>query len=273
MIPSSAVLLPALSVSSQPLPLILLTDFGLADPYAGQVKGVLARHAPGAPVIDLCHDLPPFAIESGAWLLGRSLPHMPAAAVWLCVVDPGVGSGRRALAVQSGSGFFVGPDNGLLTPVLADPASRVVVELPGADAAGVSPTFHGRDLFAPVAARLALGAGLEAVGTPLTTPPVLLSDPGWGVRDGGWRARVMLVDRYGNLVTALPGAELRGRRVRGRIAGRPCGALVPTFSGVEPGASALVVGGFGTVEVVVNQGSAAALFACGAGAELQVEDL
>ncbi len=251
------------------LPIILLTDFGQADPYVGQVKGVLRRLAPRGTWIDLYHDLPPFAIDSGAWMLARCLPHMPERAVWLCVVDPGVGSQRRGLAVERHETRFVAPDNGLLTPILQDGNCRIVA-LPEPDHRDISPTFHGRDLFAPTAARLATGAPLADIGKTIDDP-VLLPDPGWRrAGEDDLTAEVMITDRYGNLITALPGELVQKRYLRAEINGRPCGPLVTTFADVPPGQTALLVGGFGTIEIVRNQGSAAAAFACGPGARLSV---
>ncbi|MBF0295384.1 MAG: SAM-dependent chlorinase/fluorinase [Magnetococcales bacterium] len=260
------------SLSTATLPIILLTDFGSGDPYVGQMKGVLARQAPGALVIDLFHDISPYHIKSGAWLLERCWPHMPRPAVWLCVVDPGVGSGRRGLVVEAGGSFFVGPDNGLFTHPLSLAGAKALVldEMTGGEN-GVSPTFHGRDLFAPVAARLAAGTASKGLGSPVfSPPPVTFADPGWRGGFNEWEAEVILVDRYGNLVTTLPGTEVSGRQAQGEIDGRPCGALVTTFASVAPGACAMVVGGFGTVEVVVNQGSAREMFSAGLGTKLRV---
>ncbi|MBF0179852.1 MAG: SAM-dependent chlorinase/fluorinase [Magnetococcales bacterium] len=259
------------SLSTATLPIILLTDFGSGDPYVGQMKGVLARHAPGALVIDLFHDISPFHIKSAAWLLERCWPHMPRPAVWLCVVDPGVGSGRRGLVVEAGGSFFVGPDNGLFTYPLSLHGAKALVLDEVAGENGVSPTFHGRDLFAPVAAHLATGTASKGLGAPLfSPPPVTFADPGWRGGFGEWEAEVILVDRYGNLVTTLPGAELADRQAKGEIDGRPCGSLVTTFASVPPGESTMVVGGFGTVEVVVNQGSARENLSAGLGSKLRV---
>ncbi|MBF0138771.1 MAG: SAM-dependent chlorinase/fluorinase [Magnetococcales bacterium] len=234
------------------IPFVLLTDFGTSDPYVGQVKGVLHRYAPEARIIDLYHDLPPFSIASGAWLLERCLPIMPAPSIWLCVVDPGVGSSRRGLAISSGISFYVGPDNGLLTPIFQN-ADWQAVSLPRN--AHAAPTFHGRDLFAPVAARLHNGETLENLGTPVHDP-VRCNDPGWSVVAGGFDATIMLSDRYGNLITALPKSVVAGKTLRGTIHGQACGTLVNTFASVPLGEAALVAGGFGTIEIIVNQGSA-----------------
>ena len=255
-------------MGSGAMPVVLLTDFGSRDPYVGQLKGVLHRGMVGVSCIDLFHDLPPFAVGSGAWLLERCLPHMPESAVWIAVVDPGVGGERRCLAVQWRHSFFVGPDNGLLTPILARSESQAVC-LDVAEYAGASATFHGRDLFAPAAVRILQGIPLAALGNPVTDP-VLRYHPGWGRAADGWRTEVMMVDHYGNLITALPGTEITGKAVSGHIENQPCGPLVTTFSSVAKGMAAMVVGGFGTVEVVVNRGRAAEQFECGAGAELRV---
>lgn len=235
------------------IPFVLLTDFGSSDPYVGQVKGVLHRHAPAARIIDLYHDLPPFSIASGAWLLEKCLPIMPTPSVWLCVVDPGVGSSRRGLAVRSGPNFFVGPDNGLLTPVFHN-TDWFAVSLEPLDS-HTATTFHGRDLFAPIAAMLCNGKKLEPLGTPVYDP-IQRNDPGWSVVQGGFDATIMLSDRYGNLITSLPKSVVTGKTMRGTIQGKGCGTWVETFASVPPGESALVAGGFGTIEIIVNQGSA-----------------
>ncbi|MBF0283025.1 MAG: SAM-dependent chlorinase/fluorinase [Magnetococcales bacterium] len=253
--------------------LIFLSDFGLADPYVGQVKGVLHRLARGVEILDLTHELPPYAIRSGAWMIARALPYMPEPAVWLCVVDPGVGGERQALCVRWGDSFALGPDNGLLTPFL---------DLPGARAGRIdphsfrnpAPTFHGRDLFAPAAARL-LGGDLHPPWLDgVRSSPVRCEGPGWGRDDQGWWGEVMWVDRFGNLITALPGSVLPSEsspgRLRGSLEGQPCGSLVRTFSSVGEGEGALVVGGFGTVEVVVNLGSALQQYGVGVGGKLRV---
>ncbi|GAB0055973.1 Adenosyl-chloride synthase [Candidatus Magnetaquicoccaceae bacterium FCR-1] len=263
--------MPVFGSSSPPLPVILLTDFGVADPFVGQVKGVLMRLFPKVRFVDLFHDIPPFAIKSGAWMLERCLPHMPSPAIWLGIVDPGVGGGRRGLVVQSGGSYFIGPDNGLLTPILNRHDARVLSLDTLGDAETVSPTFHGRDLFAPAAAHLLQGRSVSDLGTPLIDPPMLLADPGWRkAGHGAWGTEVLFVDHYGNLVTALPGEELRKRPVKGWLDGIPCGGIVTTFASVPVGAPALVVGGFGTVEVVVNQGNAANHFKRGLGAEVMI---
>lgn len=243
----------------------LLTDFGRQDPFVGVMQGVLLAVAPRARLIDLTHEVPPQAVEVGAFWLQRCSRYFAAGTVHLAVVDPGVGTARRALALAAQGHFFVGPDNGLFTDVL--PAAdavyaidadamrrRVLAELPGADPS--STTFHGRDVFAPAAALLASGAGLDAVGAPLAGPaPTLLPDPG--------EPRVMIVDRFGNLITnvecpadgAPPQISIRGRRLR----------VVRTYGEAAHGECVALRGSFGTLEIAVRDGSAARELGVGRG--------
>ena len=152
-------------------PITFLTDYGLADSYVAEVKGTLLTRVPDANIVDITHEIRPGDIRSGAYVLGRSWRSFPEGTVHLAVVDPGVGTTRAALAVRSHGHFFVGPDNGLLTWVLsAGPFDAVEMVLPE----NASPTFHGRDVFAPAAARIHMGYPLHLLGKPMTAEPVLL---------------------------------------------------------------------------------------------------
>jgi hypothetical protein len=198
-------------------PIFLLTDFGLDDTYAGQVKAVIAGIAPAASIFDLSHAVSPFAIEEGAWLLETALQALPANAVVLGVVDPGVGTVRREIVIASGGRLFVGPDNGLLsaafgegTPGLARTGSTDVRELcaPEFRRPHVSATFHGRDIFAPAAAHLANGVDYRMMGPPVTGVTVL---PPFGATTGApgeLQAKVIHIDRFGNLITTVRAAQL-----------------------------------------------------------------
>src|SRR2546428_11177141 len=162
----------------------LLTDFGTADSYVGEVKGVLVRPVHGAALWDIAHQVPPGVLRAGRCILGRVWHRFPQGAVPLAVVDPGVGTARRALAAGAGGHFFVAPDNGLLSCLSAD-AHFVSLPIPP----GAAPTFHARDVFAPAAAQLAIGASLTQLGHAITAPyrsplPAARHDGAAGVRAG-----------------------------------------------------------------------------------------
>src|ERR1700694_3459719 len=147
----------------------LMTDFGIGDGDVGVMKGVIAGITPGAHIIDITHEIAPQQIPSGAWILAAAYRYFPTNTVFVCVVDPGVGSSRGAIALHAGEWFFVGPDNGLFSYVLAEQPVHAAVLLsnPAYHLSEVSTTFHGRDIFAPVAAHIASGVSLSALGTPV----------------------------------------------------------------------------------------------------------
>lgn len=228
----------------------LLTDFGTGDSYVAEVKGILLSRAPGATLVDVTHEVAAGDILSAQYLLSRSWWRFPAGTVHFVVVDPGVGSPRRALAARHADHGFVGPDNGLLTPILAE-ATVVALAVPG-DAA---PTFHGRDVFAPAAAALATGAALDTLGSPVADP-VWHPLPEAETRDGALVGVVVHVDRFGTLVTNLP-TDVIPPAAHVEIAGRDAGPLRRAFTDVVPGHLLAFRGSGGTVEVAVRDGSAA----------------
>nr|BBH92835.1 hypothetical protein KTA_10340 [Thermogemmatispora argillosa] len=185
----------------------LMTDFGLRDGFVGIMKGVIAGIVPQAQLIDISHDIAPQNVAAGAWLLSTAYRYFPAGSIFLCVVDPGVGSQRRAIALAAGDWFFVGPDNGLFSYVLAEQPLRQVVALenPAYRLPVVSTTFHGRDIFAPAAAHLARGVPLAEFGTaldPHSLQRLALSQP--RREKGRIEASVIYIDHFGNLVTSIP---------------------------------------------------------------------
>jgi hypothetical protein len=227
----------------------LLTDFGTADGYVAEMKGVLLAHAPEATVIDVTHDVPAQDVEAGRLALARYWRRFPPGTVHVAVVDPGVGSARAALAVASDDRFLVGPDNGLLSPALLAQGARVV-QLPVP--AHAAPTFHGRDVFAPAAAMLLSGTPLDALGAPHDAPIVRRTAEARRLPDGTVAGQVITIDRFGNAVTNLV--------VRGSaevvVGGRTL-ALRRSYSDVEPGALVALTGSNGLVEIAVRDGSAA----------------
>ena len=244
------------------MPIItLLTDFGLSDSYVAEVKGVLLSRAPGSTLVDITHQVAPGDLRGGQFLLARAWHRFPVGTVHLAVVDPGVGTARRALAGTAAGHSFVAPDNGLLS--FLEQPRFVSLAIP-ADAA---PTFHGRDVFAPAAAALASGKRLENLGSPITdaTHAPLPTSHHDGTAVMG---EVLYVDRFGTLISNIPGPEVEPG-VRIRVAGTDVGALRRTFGDVERGTLVAFVGSGGTVEVAVRDGSAARLLGVGVGAEVR----
>ncbi|MFL5576075.1 MAG: S-adenosyl-l-methionine hydroxide adenosyltransferase family protein [Gemmatimonadaceae bacterium] len=227
----------------------LLTDFGTADGYVAEMKGVLLSLAPEATLVDVAHDVPPHDVECGRLALARYWRRFPPGTVHLAVVDPGVGSGRAALAVASDERLLVGPDNGLLSPGLLLPGARaVVLPLPP----GAAPTFHGRDVFAPAAAALARGTPIAALGDPAEEPVVRRTPEPQRLADGSVLGTVITVDRFGNAITNCLG--LRGGTVE--VAGTVL-RVTRTYADAPPGAVTALCGSSGLIEVAVRDGSAA----------------
>jgi S-adenosyl-L-methionine hydrolase (adenosine-forming) len=235
----------------------LTTDFGTADGYVGAMKGVLHRNAPGVVVVDITHAIARHDIAAGAYALATAAPWFPPGTVHVAVVDPGVGGARRGVVVVAGQQIFVGPDNGLFA--LLTPSAAYQIAAADFRAQRVSPTFHGRDVFAVAAARLATGAEPAQAG-----PAVTLE----GRLPGGDGPRVVHVDAFGNLITDVTGEAARGRRVR--VAGRDVGPLRRTFEDVAAGELVAYVGSGGTVEIAVREGSAAEMLGAGRGAPVEL---
>jgi S-adenosyl-L-methionine hydrolase (adenosine-forming) len=230
----------------------LLTDFGQQDHYVGVMKAVIAGIAPDAVVIDISHAVPPQSILAGQRLLRASVPYFPPGSIFLAVVDPGVGTARRPLAVRAGAHTFVGPDNGLFTPWLP---GDVAIELtaPECRLAQTSSTFHGRDVFAPAAAHLAAGLPIDRLG-PRLTDPVLLQAPQPRVRrDGTIVGEIVYVDHFGNLITNITG--ITGGTTLFRDRQLP---LRATYGSAGPGEVLALIGSEGELELAVRDGSAAA---------------
>ena len=264
---------------SRSRPIVFLTDYGLADEFVGVCHGVMAMIAPEARVIDLSHAVPRQDVLRGAITLGRSVPFMPPGAVYIAVVDPGVGSDRRAIAVRTASGAdLVGPDNGLLSfawdahggvAEAMEIASDSVVLKP------VSRTFHGRDVFAPAGAHLAAGMALGEVG-PAIAPETLrtLEMPGPMLAPGAIGTRVLGVDGFGNVQLNARAEDLEAAgigdtlSIGGRVIPR-----VEVFADVPPGALAALFDSQGQLALVVNSGSAAETLGLPVGRGVVVESI
>jgi S-adenosylmethionine hydrolase len=258
----------------------LLTDFGSRDHYAGAVRGAVLSACPEATVVDITHELPRHDVAAGAYSLAAAYRAFPAGAVFLAVVDPGVGSARRALALEAGGYRFVGPDNGIFTHVLAEhPGARVrEIKNPRLQRPDVSSTFHARDVFAPVAAHLARGAALSEVGPPVRDPVVVAQEAVRKVGRSEWEAAVVDVDGFGNLTTNLSGAELTG--ILKTLDGDPTrlvvvveGVVLPlvrTYADVAEGEPCALMGSSGRLEIAVHRDSAARLLGAPKGAPVRL---
>jgi S-adenosylmethionine hydrolase len=241
----------------------LLTDFGSSDSYVAEMKAVLLSAVPQSVIVDISHEVPPGDRRAARYLLGRSWHRFPADSVHVAVVDPGVGTTRRALAVQAQGHSFVAPDNGLLSPILED-AAVVELDVPH----DASTTFHGRDVFAPAAARLAKGEELSALG--MTVDDAVFTPPPIPQREaGGVRGEVIYVDRFGTLISNITGTTF-GRSTGVVVGGEFTAIPGRTFRDVERGALVAFVGSGGTVEIAARDRSAAQATGVGMGGEVRV---
>jgi S-adenosyl-L-methionine hydrolase (adenosine-forming) len=228
----------------------LLTDFGTADGYVAEMKGVILTHVPEATLVDVTHDIPPQDVEGGRLAVARYWRRFPPGTVHVAVVDPGVGSARAALAVQSDERFLVGPDNGVLSPALLVAGSRAVTLPVPASAA---PTFHGRDVFAPAAAELALGAPLDALGSPALDLVIRRTPEPRRLSDGSIEGQVITIDRFGNAITNLLALRAHSIEVSGTIL-----PIRRSYADVREGQAIALVGSMGLIEIALRDGNAAA---------------
>jgi len=251
--------------------LSLLTDFGPGSLYVGQVHAVLRQHVPDAVIIDLAHDCPPGGIEAAAYLLEASRATWPEGCVHIVVVDPGVGTSRRVIAARIQGQTFIGPDNGVLTAVVSGGEVRAVTN-PALVPAGISATFHGRDVMAPVAARLAQAFPFHDVGPAVVPHP---APAGPELEAGSVTGCVLIEDRFGNLITNIsrPLVEMMGvgLDVRVRINGAFIDGLSTTYGDVPTGRILAYIGSGGHLEIAINGDSAAKLLHLGVKAPICVE--
>jgi S-adenosylmethionine hydrolase len=237
-------------------PVALLTDFGTVDPFVGVMKGVILSIHPTCALVDITHQIPPQDVRAAAHVLASARPHFPEGTVFLCVVDPGVGGDRRPIAAEGEGHRFVAPDSGILT--LTGPFRRIV-EITREDLfrKPVSRTFHGRDIFAPVAAHLSKGMALSGLGPEIHgIREIPISGP---LRRGGEvRGEVVRIDRFGNLITNLRPEDLpQGRDPTFRIGRRRIRGLISSYDRSRRGRPLAIVGSDGFVEIAVRDGSAA----------------
>ncbi|MDD9938551.1 MAG: SAM-dependent chlorinase/fluorinase [Myxococcales bacterium] len=253
------------------MPLVTLTtDFGTRDSYVAQMKAELLRRGPvDIRLLDLSHELPPQDIEAAAFFLRYGVDRFPAGSIHLAVIDPGVGGARRALALRAGEQLLVGPDNGIFGWLRAAVTEVVELDPVRLDLEAITPTFHGRDLFAPAAAALAQGRALLEIGSPTAAIEPRWSEP--SLEGGVVRGEVVHVDRFGNLISNIPRTLLADRAVVAvQLAEHALAAPCHTYADADEGAPLCLLGSEDLLEVAVRNGSAAAHFALGTGAPITV---
>jgi len=251
----------------------LLSDFGTADGYAGIMHGVILRINPQAIVVDICHDIAPQDVRAAAFVLSTVYPYFAADTVHVIVVDPGVGSERRALAVRSPRGVFVAPDNGVLSYVFARESVSEMVHLTDSRywLSPLSGTFHGRDLFAPIAAHLSLGVPLSDLGSTAQDPVHFVIAEAQMREDGSTCGEVVHIDRFGNLVTNVRRELLPvGQALEVHIAGRDVKGPIKAYALTADGELLALVGSSGYLEIAVRNGSAVAALKIGRGTKVVV---
>jgi len=237
----------------------LMTDFGLRDAYVGIMKGVVAGISSAVKIIDLTHDIPPQDIRAASFCLMTAYPYFPRGTIHVVVVDPGVGTERRAVAIALEEAFLVGPDNGVFSGVLRQRTVKTAVVLNRSEfwlSRNPSFTFHGRDVFAPVAAHLAAGIALRRLGVPVDPATLVRFDlPVWTETVDGCSGFVQYVDSFGNLVTNIPGCFVEGKTWKIKAANReiPGGK---TYGEVLPGTLLALIGSHGFIEIAANSGNA-----------------
>lgn len=242
----------------------LLTDFGLQDEYVGVLKGVILSNNPKATIVDISHGIDAHDIAAAAYALKSSYSFFPEGSVHVAIVDPGVGTERAIIAAQRNRHLFLAPDNGLLSPILRDGSSTTIYRVENEDLFRhpVSPTFHGRDIFAPVAAHISMGLALEALG------PFVGMDQVQSLTTKGLRflsaeeleGRVVAIDRFGNLITNVHSddmAKLEGRAMTINIGNHTIEGMVENYAQIGSKVPMAIIGSRGCLEIAIYSGNAA----------------
>jgi S-adenosylmethionine hydrolase len=257
-----------------------LSDFGLSDDFVGTCHGVMKRIAPEAQIIDITHGIPPTSVLQGALVLSNTIAFMPVG-IHLAIVDPGVGGPRRPLALRDREGrVYVGPDNGLLLPAAGRAGIEAAHELANPDYAleSISRTFHGRDLFAPAAAHLAIGVSLAELGPPVDPESLVRLDiPEPSIDGGGIRATLLYTDSFGNIALNLDRDDVAalglvsGARVELELAGeRYYAVMARTFADARPGDVILYEDSYKNMSIAINRGNAARMLHASPGQQVRI---
>ena len=254
----------------------LTTDFGQSDSYVGAMKGVILGLCPEATLVDICHEIHPQAVRQAAYVLSTAIPYFPLGTVHLVVVDPGVGSQRRPIVVQSGRALYVAPDNGVLSLGLRQDPAHLAIHLiePAYRLSQISATFHGRDIFAPAAAHLACGSDPSQMGEPISLSDLcaLPTIEPQQQADGTWLGEILHIDHFGNLITSFQIPEPQAP-ITVTVAGQRVEKLNHTFADVPPGELVAYVGSRGYLEIAVREANAARWLGVSVGDPIQVVGL
>ncbi len=256
--------------------LTLTTDFGLSDHYAGVMKGVILGICPRARIVDISHEVTPFEIPEGAYVIAQAYRYFPKGTVHVVVIDPGVGSLRRPILMEAAGQFFIAPDNGVLAMIYSREKHKIrVISNEHYFRQPVSRTFHGRDIFAPTAAHIAAGVAPAKIGKRIEDylRPLFEKPMRSGKRT--WNGRILKIDRFGNIITNFhvdDFPQIERRDFAMNVGAKSTSVLVRSYSEAAPGELFVVIGSSGYLEVSVNQGSAAKMLGCqtGTGAELEL---
>lgn len=252
----------------------LTTDFGTADHFVGEMKGVILGIAPEARIADITHEIPAFEIGHGAFVIAEASRWFPQKTIHVVVVDPGVGMARRPILIEANGQYFIGPDNGVLAMAYSGiPHKAREITTPKILSQPISRTFHGRDIYAPAAAHLAAGMRPSALGGLIDDHLKLTFYTPQRTARRVWSGTVLHIDRFGNLITNFRLSEFEGLRTRPFqvvIGPVTIGRLALTYADSDPGEAVVIEGSCGLLEISVNQNSAAKMLGCGAGAPVEL---
>ncbi|MBM3774053.1 MAG: SAM-dependent chlorinase/fluorinase [Acidobacteria bacterium] len=253
----------------------LTTDFGLADHFVGAMKGVILALAPGATIVDITHQIDAFEIAEAGFVIAQAAPWFPPRTVHVVVVDPGVGTSRRPILAEAAGQYFVAPDNGVLSMIYSRHPHRVrALTVEKYFLKTVSQTFHGRDVFAPVAAHLARGAAPSRLGRLIRDYMRLYYEKPVRTARRGWTGAILKVDRFGNLITNFAASDfpiLESQPFQMTVGLRAVGRLAKNYAECFPGELFVIAGSSGYLEVSSSHTSAAKILGCGAGAPVELK--
>ncbi|MSP12776.1 MAG: hypothetical protein EXR62_07445 [Chloroflexi bacterium] len=250
-----------------PPPLIaMLTDFGTHNHYVAAMKGVILNIAPTSILVDITHDIPAQDVRTAAQILGHVYHYFPDYTVFLAVVDPRVGTDRHGIAVEAGRYILVGPDNGIFSRILEEQHVIQAINLTEKRywRSEISQTFHGRDIFAPVAANLSIGVALQAMGHPLDNLVHLPRPRLERLPDGSIDGEIVLVDHFGNCITNIPGKWLQPE-MKVLVGIIEIGTIAVNYAAAQPGTPIALVGSNNTLEIALSQGNASTIYNLKAG--------